>query len=130
MTAPMPLPELLIQLATVLPERVAIQPTVKVPRFLQTFEVLVAGEVRDIWELGRLELYDMVDGLAPLLLEMALREEVEARGWMWHIDSDWNGAGSQAVIRTADDQTLAGCLGPTPALALAGALLQVLKVKA
>ncbi|WP_407543755.1 hypothetical protein Q0M94_28540 (plasmid) [Deinococcus radiomollis] len=130
MTAPT-LPDTLRALSERLPERFrtddgAFQvhlPITRAGRLNHWETLFYQDEDGSGWEL---------DDLSSLpMWEWALREEIEARGWLWGVESGHFSHGYQVVLKTrppvfASSTELAVAYAPTPAHALALALLRAL----
>ncbi|CAM3266195.1 hypothetical protein DEDE109153_08450 [Deinococcus deserti] len=97
------------ELAQILPERVKISPVSFTVRHSQ----------RSHWT-------SWGNHNGPILLELALREEIEARGWYWSVESTPNNEYS-AVIHKGVKTFSAYACASTPTEALACALMAALK---
>lgn len=126
----MTLPALLSELAALLPERVKVDwgTTLK---SLGAWVHMNAGQ----WQLVGItaeEYQNLPSPLGAVWLEMALREECEARGWVWNLCAESGAAGYVARVQLKPRGKVYACsviAKLTPAEALAAAVLAALKAE-
>lgn len=120
---PPTLPTTLTRLAELLPERVRIDPH----REASYAEVRVRGEWQYVYCITPDSPAWASHGLGEMWLEAALREEIESRGWYWMTERcDWPSGDYRASISATGTWAYVG-YAPTPAHAIALALLAALE---
>lgn len=123
----MTLPDVLEALATRLPARVRVRPDPE-PGWYMVL-VLVEREWQTIYEIAPTS-YGSTEVMSDAMLEYALREECEARGWGIS-QKIWNDGSGITTVNVS----IPGCpylpsgKGDTPAHALARALLSALEAQ-
>lgn len=126
----MSLPNLLSELAVLLPERVRL-----IEDEMPGYAMVTAYAERQwqtIFELAPTHGYASMHPFSDQVLEAALREECEARGWMWSIRRSVDN-GNEAAVQARPRGRVYACSVTeelTPAEAFVGAMIQALKSEA